>query len=154
MGSGASGSCRRSSVFAGLCLAAAVIGGGRASGQDCSQGGFPGEGARLTVPYPLALDAADIDGDGRVDLLASGPVPAIVRVFFGKDDGTFRSEDVPASAGPGDILAADWNRDGIPDIATAAAETDSVSLFPGKDVATARFRSRACFPPDSKPPPW
>ena len=57
---------------------------------------------------------ADFDGDGKADVVLSDATN--VKVVFGNGDGTFGSTIVlPTGWGP--LVVADFNRDGIPDIA-------------------------------------
>jgi FG-GAP-like repeat len=65
-----------------------------------------------------ALSSADLNGDGRADVVTrSGE---IVSVFLNRGDGSFmpgHDYDIPAGD-PGGIVVADLNRDSRPDIAT------------------------------------
>ena len=74
--------------------------------------------ARTDYPF-LGNDhiVADVDRDGRVDLVATGINS--VRVMLGNGDGTFRPRSefpVSASAQPQAVASGDFNRDGIPDV--------------------------------------
>jgi hypothetical protein len=88
--------------------------------------GTLGPPAEHAVPYPVdAIAAADLDGDGAVDLAVAlngdpifAGVPPAVAVLLGNGDGTFRAP--VESAGmpyPQDIAAADVDEDGRMDLA-------------------------------------
>ncbi len=67
----------------------------------------------VTGAYGVAL--ADIDGDGKLDLVVGGSGLAVLR---GNGDGTFRSpEYFFTSLSLGRIEIADFNKDGKPDVA-------------------------------------
>jgi hypothetical protein len=71
--------------------------------------------------------ATDVNGDGRVDLLVSGGRvedssdfgSGVVLVLPGNGNGTFQTPvEHPVANGPAQIVAGDFNRDGLADIAT------------------------------------
>jgi uncharacterized protein (TIGR03437 family) len=79
--------------------------------------------------YPSALAVGDFNRDGKLDVavadqgdITSATTPGSgFRILFGKGDGTFSAPvsilvgtDKP---GPVGLVAADWNRDGLPDLA-------------------------------------
>src|SRR5262249_6558259 len=58
---------------------------------------------------------ADLDGDGRLDLVASRPYPGVVVVARGRGDGSFDPSvtyPMPVSAYPGETQVADFDSDG------------------------------------------
>jgi hypothetical protein len=68
-----------------------------------------------------ALNSADLNGDGRADVVARGD--EIVSVFLNQGDGSFipgHDYDIPAGDSGG-LVVADLNRDSRPDIAAAQA---------------------------------
>jgi hypothetical protein len=94
------------------------------------------------TPFPVpaapgqhltALTTADFDGDGRADLaVALDGSPGHVVVFLGNGDGTFRAgQDATVGNDPVALAAADFNRDGLPDLATADAGSGTVSILRG-----------------------
>lgn len=87
---------------------------------------------------PTCLAIADLNGDGRLDLVVGATpqavsVPARIAVLLGNGDGTFQSPvTYPVSAGQVDAIAiADFNGDGVLDIATANGTDGTVSIFLG-----------------------
>jgi MBG domain (YGX type)/FG-GAP-like repeat len=68
---------------------------------------------------PNLVMTADMNGDGKLDLVASGNAQA---VFLGNGDGTFQAPMI--TSGPGSASAAalgDFNGDGKPDLAVASS---------------------------------
>ena len=101
---------------------------------------------------------ADFNGDANMDLAVSlsGPGVAGVSVFLGNGDGTFTTLrpltdlifPAPGALGSSQILAADFNGDGIPDVAVFGNGVLSILLGKGNgmfqmhqdtDVSGARF---------------
>jgi hypothetical protein len=98
--------------------------------------------AMAAVSLPIAnvsTGAADFDGDGNLDLVFLGgttSTPAEAYVLLGHGDGTFTAVSSPtASNGNGATpLIADFNRDGIPDV--AFVQLNQVSLLLGNGDGT------------------
>jgi hypothetical protein len=75
------------------------------------------------------LAAADLNGDGKLDLVVSsipiaspaGPVEA----FLGNGDGTFQLPIDTGVSASLNVVAADFNNDGIPDVASIAVGIDN-----------------------------
>lgn len=68
-----------------------------------------------------ALKAADLDGDGDVDLVATGFSPAVLTVFLNDGTGGFvRGADVTAA--PTSFAVGDVSADGLPDLVTAGGQ--------------------------------
>ena len=92
-------------------------------------GTFAAPLASVAGAYPSALAVGDFNHDGKLDVVVAyqgdiGMAPPPGRGFsilFGKGDGTF-SAPVPISIGienfqPAGLVAADWNHDGLLDLA-------------------------------------
>ena len=66
------------------------------------------------------LATADFDGDQRVDIAAAGGRPGQLSLLYGKGDGSFEDAvSTPLGQELNQVIAADLNGDGLPDLAVA-----------------------------------
>ena len=92
--------------------------------------------------YTEDLFAADLDGDGKPDLVATQDSSRAVYVFLGDGDGGFRGGGTYPTNGvlPVALTGADLDGDGDVDIATAnygvGGGTSSVSVLPNRGDGT------------------
>jgi hypothetical protein len=90
-------------------------------------------------PAGVAIAALRHDGKGHQDLVIS--CVQGVGVLLGNGDGTFEKETIYSTSGigvgPRDVVVADFNRDGDPDIAVVLFDGDSGLLY-GKGDGTFR----------------
>jgi adhesin/invasin len=68
----------------------------------------------------IAMNAADLNGDGYDDILATTSTVGVM-VFYSKGDGSFVQGLYPTLQYPGDISVADVNHDGRPDVAISGS---------------------------------
>ena len=115
-------------------------------------GAFQPPTAVLTTGMPVSVVAADMNGDGKPDLVvAVSQSPnglSLLLVLAGDGKGAFQqpmSYTLPAEAGVGSTAVADVNRDGIPDVVVATAilptsdsgsPTSTLTVFAGKGDGT------------------
>jgi FG-GAP-like repeat len=109
-------------------LAALACGAG--AGQ---QGGDPGVRFKAGKgPGSLAL--ADLNGDGRLDLVVANDEDDTVTVLLGDGKGGFRAapgSPFPAGKSPNDIAIADFDGDGKPDLAFPNHDSKYVTILIG-----------------------
>jgi hypothetical protein len=86
--------------------------------------GFPTFSApkyfRLGTTEPNSLAAADLNGDGNIDLATAKPGSGTVAVALGNGDGTFRPKhEYETGLDPWVVASGDLDGDGRPDLVTA-----------------------------------
>jgi len=113
---------------------------------------------QLSLPAPIWMNlgggpdggfVADFNGDGILDIvtIATGVSSYELSILLGNRNGTFRQGFTGAVAGfPRDYTVADFNGDGIPDVAVLqdAGQQPSVAIFLGRADGT--FLTPSTFP--------
>jgi hypothetical protein len=88
---------------------------------------------------PAIVTVADLNHDGIPDLVTANADSGDVSVLLGRGDGTFAAERrfaVGVGASPTSVAVADLNGDGIPDLVTANADSNDVSVLLGRGGGT------------------
>lgn len=88
---------------------------------------------------PLAIAAADFNGDGILDLAVTNqndgyPLLGTVTILIGKGNGTFVPKAVSPQTGsvPYSVVVGDFNGDGKPDLAVANAGSNTITVLLGE----------------------
>lgn len=121
-----------------------------------------------SVSYPVEFGASsltmgDFNGDGKIDLavvnscgdqLCNDQIGTI-SILFGNGDGTFQGQvEYPVQYGPNSIVTADFNNDGILDLAVAndactSSNCGAISLLLGN--GNGMFQQQISFPAGNYP---
>jgi beta-lactam-binding protein with PASTA domain len=96
--------------------------------------GVPGEGSADLQFHPIAV--GDLNGDGKLDIVASNLGGATFSVLLGNGDGTFQVQGSyqagTGGSGAASVLVGDFNGDGKPDVAVTDATDNAVYVYLGK----------------------
>jgi hypothetical protein len=88
---------------------------------------------------PYGIVHADMNGDGKTDLVVTNRTGDSISVLLGNGDGTFGAP-ITTSTGTGSapegLAVGDVNGDGIPDIVTADAGSNGITVLLGKGDGT------------------
>ena len=84
---------------------------------------------------PSWITPADVNGDGKIDLVVANSYDGTVSIFLGNGDGTFQAQrTIAAGYGTWDVQVADMNGDGIPDL--VVTDNATVSVLEGNGDGT------------------
>jgi hypothetical protein len=109
------------------------------------------------VDYPVGADpawmlTADLNLDGKLDLVTANAGDDNISVLLGKGDGTFQSATnyvLTGGANPYQVAVGDFNHDGKPDLAVADFNTNTISILMGNGDGT--FQPHVEYPTTSFP---
>jgi hypothetical protein len=95
-----------------------------------------GDGSfQAQVPYttgndPTDVVVGDLNGDGKLDVVAADTFFGTVSVLFGNGDGTFQNHsDFPTAPSPYSVAIGDFNRDGRLDLVTPNGSGTSNDMY-------------------------
>ncbi|MEP7208121.1 MAG: FG-GAP-like repeat-containing protein [Casimicrobiaceae bacterium] len=93
-------------------------------------GGFQMGGSIPVGRNPMALATADVDGDGKLDLIVANADDHSVSVLLAVGNGSFSVRGpYPVGWSPHGVAAGDVNGDGRPDLVVSNAWSNSVSVL-------------------------
>jgi hypothetical protein len=80
---------------------------------------------------PQSVAVADLNGDGKLDVLVSNSSSNNVGVLLGNGDGTFRAPLIYSTGGntPLSVAIADLNGDGKPDLVVVNGDSDTIGVL-------------------------
>lgn len=90
------------------------------------------ESAEILAPDPTALTAADFNGDGNLDLVCTNYVNPVLILALGDGAGNFTRRDrvrLPGRKYPYAIADADFNLDGLPDLAIGNSQANRATIL-------------------------
>lgn len=100
-------------------------------------GSFQAPVSYQKVPNAQSLASADLNGDGKLDLVTANGGSNTASVLLGNGDGTFKSPVSYATGSfPRFVAIGDFNLDGRLDLATADEGADTVSVLLGNGDGT------------------
>jgi FG-GAP-like repeat/Putative Ig domain/Bacterial Ig-like domain/FG-GAP repeat len=103
-----------------------------------------------TGTAPFFVTAADLNGDGRTDLIVANFQSNTVSVLLGNGNGTFQpAVNYAVGSEPISVTVADLNGDGHPDLIVANAGSSYVSVLLGNGNGT--FQSAVDYGTGSRP---
>jgi hypothetical protein len=89
-----------------------------------------------TLVQPIDIEVADFNGDGHQDIATGNrrpsdpPIDSSASVLLGRGDGAFEpAQEFLTARGTAALVVADFNEDGLPDLATANHESSNVTIL-------------------------
>jgi hypothetical protein len=128
-------------------------------GQTQEKGSNSAEFSEVVIPTggdPDAVEVADVNHDGSMDIIAANPEHGTVSVLLGDRKGHFHhapGSPFPAGHQPSGIGIGDFNGDGHPDLLIANHQTPYVTLLLGDGTGSFRPAPNSPFSTNSKPHP-
>jgi hypothetical protein len=99
---------------------------------------------------PVSVAVADLNGDGKLDIVTADSGGADVTVLLGNGDGNFQSPQFfDVGSTPTSVAVGDFNHDGVPDLVVANSGDNTVSLLLGAGGGS--FSNPLTFPVGTTP---
>lgn len=88
--------------------------------------------------FPYRIRLADVNRDGRLDIITANLGGGTLSILLGRGDGTFTNGFVlpTGGGGPVDLALGDFNGDGILDVALALAKCESLTILFGDGLGS------------------
>lgn len=105
---------------------------------------------------PGAIAVADVNNDGKSDIIVANVDDGTVSVLLGDGKGHFNpapGSPFPCNANPNDIAVADMNGDGNPDLVIANTQTPYITILLGDGKGGFKPSARSPFATKSYPHP-
>jgi hypothetical protein len=100
--------------------------------------------------YPQSMAAADVNGDGNLDLISTNLASSNISVMLGNGDGTFQAQTAYGTGdSPSFIAVGDFNRDGWLDLAVVNNGDNTISILLGNGDGT--FQTQVTYAVGSYP---
>ena len=110
---------------------------GQLPGTIFAQGFVYKQAALTTGAQPVGLAVADLNADGRPDVVAANQADNTVSVMLSQPNGTFSPKtDYAVGTAPVAVISGDWNGDHVPDLAVLNSKDDTISVLLGKGDGT------------------
>ena len=111
---------------------------------------FAAQVAYATGSYPSSVTSADVNGDGKADLLVTNSSSSTVSVMTNQGDGRFNAKvDVATGSNPISVSSADVNGDGKADLLVANYYSNTVSVLTNRGDGT--FNAKVDYATGSSP---
>ena len=95
-----------------------------------SDGSFQAPSFKPVASPPFQVIAADLNGDGKLDLATCNSGAQQITVLLGNGDGTFQDGyALPVNAQPNYLIASDLNGDGKLDLASTSSSPNTITLL-------------------------
>jgi FG-GAP-like repeat len=102
--------------------------------------------AQIYQSSAATIISADLNGDGRPDLITNSPAGNVVRVALNAGDGTFPTVTDLNVTDPRSVAVADFNGDGIPDIAVTSPNDTSSRILIFYGLGNGAFGTPVRYP--------
>jgi hypothetical protein len=104
-------------------------------------------GSNFPNAQPDAIAVADLNEDGKLDIVVANGAETDVAVFLGNGDGTFGAEQLFAVGnGANSVAIADLNGDGAPDLMVANQGDGTISVLLGSGNGTFQTQTTLTYP--------